>query len=206
MRDPRFRSAMPYDSVMSGFDEDIATLSDDALILLFSKGDEDAAAILVGRHLTRVLRFASRFLGNESEAEDVAQDAMMRLWKAAANWQPGRAKLSTWLYTVTRNLCIDRLRQTRASIEGEELLSDAPSVQEKMEAETRRAALHLALSELPEQQRQAVILRHIEGLSNSEISQIMGVSIEAVESSTARGKRNLKALLDKQKLYIGFEE
>lgn len=186
------------------FNED--DTSDDALLILFSNGDPMAARSLTARHLPRVLSQAKRMLQNEADAEDVAQEAMMRVWKIAPNWRQAEAKLSTWLYRVVANLCLDRLRK-KSNIgldQIDEPLDDQPEVSEKMVETERQIALHSALAELPERQRLAVTLRHIEGLSNPDIGEIMQISVEAVESLSARGKRGLIEILKSQKEKLGL--
>ena len=192
---------------MEPLDADLDQLSDDSLMLLFANGDAGAARILTARLLPRVLSHAARVLGDRAEAEDVAQEAMLRLWRAAADWQAGGAKPSTWLYRVVANLCTDRLRKRRwvpldAAPEPED---GAPGVAERMIEADRAAALEQALSALPERQRQAVILRHLEGLSNPEIAEVMEVGVEAVESLVARGKRGLVAALSGRRAELGYE-
>ncbi|NOD28898.1 RNA polymerase sigma factor [Ruegeria atlantica] len=183
------------------------TLSDDALLRQFADGEAGAARILTDRLGPRCYSVALRMLGNRAEAEDVTQDAMMRLWQMAPNWVSGQAKVSTWLYRVTLNLCVDiRRRKTP------DRLSDVPepedgkaSVVDRMQDEARKDALQSALAELPERQRQAVVLRHIEELPNPEIAGIMGISVEAVESLTARGKRSLTAILAGRREELGYD-
>lgn len=182
-------------------------LSDDALLRRFADGDALAARLLTDRLGPRSYSVALRMLGNRAEAEDVTQDAMMRLWQMAPDWVSGQAKVSTWLYRVTLNLCVD-LRRKKTP----DRLSDVPepedgeaSVVDRMQDEARRDALQYALSQLPERQRQAVVLRHIEELPNPEIAGIMGISVEAVESLTARGKRALAATLAGRKDELGYD-
>ncbi|MEM0977511.1 MAG: RNA polymerase sigma factor [Pseudomonadota bacterium] len=182
------------------------TLSDDALMVMFANGDPSAARELTSRHLSTVLAVARRMMWSDAEAEDVAQEAMMRLWKTAGAWRPGEAKVTTWLYRVTRNLCIDRLRQRQTvGLDAvAEPLDETPSVQSMMEQSGRVNALYDALNQLPERQRDAVVLRHIEGLGNPEIAEVLEISVDAVESLTARGKRALKALLVDKKMELGW--
>lgn len=188
---------------------EIDTLSDDALLLLYAKGDADAARVLTGRHLGRVYGFAARLLGDRVEAEDVAQEAMLRLWRVAGNWRAGEAQLSSWLYRVTVNLCTDRQR-ARARRRAEALDDVAEPADDRADTEAalmvrqRADALQTALATLPDRQRQAVVLRHIEGLTNPEIAAILEVGVEAVESLTARGKRALTAALAGQKSALGL--
>jgi RNA polymerase sigma-70 factor (ECF subfamily) len=174
-------------------------------MVLFARGDPDAARELSARLLPRALRHAARVLGDRDEAEDVAQEAMLRLWRAAGDWDAnGPARPATWLHRVVANLAVDRLRRAGRSVGLDPETPDAsPGAEARLVASDRIAALDAALALLPERQRQAVVLRHIEGLSNPEIAEILGVGIEAVESLTARGKRALKAALEKRKEALG---
>lgn len=188
-----------------------AELSDDALLVLYANGDAIAARALTQRLLPVVLGYATRLLGNRAEAEDVAQEAMIRLWRIAPDWRQGEARVTSWLYRVVTNLCTDRLRAGRRR--RAEALDDVPEpvdgavdAEGAMIAADRMAALQAALDCLPERQRQAVVLRHIEGLTNPEIAEVLGVGVEAVESLTARGKRALQALLAGRREDLGYEE
>ena len=143
------------------------------------------------RLLPPTLRYAARILADRAEAEDVAQEAMLRLWRIAPDWRNGEAQPRTWLYRVVTNLCNDRLRaRKRRSVvpidEVAEPLDPAAGVLAEIIEDERMAALTLALQCLPERQRQAVILRHIEGLTNPEIAAILEIGVEAVESLTAQ--------------------
>ncbi|MFT7145860.1 MAG: RNA polymerase sigma-70 factor (ECF subfamily) [Yoonia sp.] len=182
---------------------------DEALLIAFANGDGQAARFLTARFLPRVLAQATRMMGNPSEAEDVAQDAMMRLWKVAADWRQNEAQVSTWLYRVTANLCTDRLRKRRGAVSLDQVaepLDDSPSVPAQMQTRARMTALSDALAQLPERQEQAVSLRHLEGLSNPDIAQIMDISVRSVESLTARGKRALADLMAGRKAELGYDD
>ena len=191
---------MPLDS--------LSNVPNEALLTLFTNGDREAAAALTARLTPIVMAHAYRLLGNRDEAEDVTQDAMMRLWKIAKDWRQGEAKVTTWLYRVVANLATDRLRRRKrngpALEDVAEPIDDAMGPAETLENRQRQAALQTALAALPERQRQAVVLRHIEGLGNPEIAAIMEISTEAVESLTARGKRALAALLIGQREELGY--
>lgn len=188
--------------------DEYTDLADDALLALYSQGDTAAARTLTTRLTPRVFGHAVRVLGDWAEAEDVAQDAMMRLWKVAPDWCMGEAKVSTWLYRVTVNLCTDRLRRKRGVglDEVDEPLDPSPSVTDQLQTRERMDALQAGLQTLPERQRQAVILRHIEGLGNPEIAKILEISTEAVESLTARGKRALAQALAPAREKLGYED
>lgn len=175
--------------------------SDADLLARFADGDQSAARALVERHSGRVLALATRMLNDAAEAEDVVQDAMMRVWKVASDWRDGEAKFSTWLHRVALNLCYDRLRKRRtvdidAVAEPED---PTPSAQARMETRQGGGAVREALQTLPERQRAAILLRHFEERSNPEIAEALEVSVEAVESLLARGRRALKAALDSRR-------
>ena len=184
--------------------------TDDALLVLFANGDRDAARELTLRLTPRAYGVAVRVLGDRAEAEDVAQEAMMRLWRMSPDWQPGNAKVSTWLYRVVLNLCLDIKRRRRGTMaaldEVPEPVDPGKGVVEGMQDSARAGALQRALMQLPERQRQAVVLRHMEELSNPEIAGIMQISTEAVESLTARGKRALATTLAGQRRELGYED
>ncbi|SME91814.1 RNA polymerase sigma-70 factor, ECF subfamily [Tistlia consotensis] len=170
--------------------------ADAALVRAVAAGDARACRDLLERHLDRVIGLAYRLLGERSAAEDVAQDTFLRLWSRAAAWRPD-ARLDTWLYTVARNLCLDRLRKAGREIDAPlpELPDPAPSAERLIdEARTaRRVAEEIAA--LPERQRSAISLVHEEGLSNIDAAAILGVSVEALESLLARARRRLRERL-----------
>ena len=175
--------------------EGMSAESDEALIALFADGDQSAARILAARHTPRVLALANRMLRDDTEAEDVAQEAMMRLWKIAPDWRAGEAKISTWLHRITSNLCIDRLRRKKRSGPPLEDIAEpqdpAPSATAQLIARDRAQAVTAALRRLPDRQRIAVMLRHFEDLGNPAIAERLEISVEAVESLLARGRRAL---------------
>lgn len=191
---------MPLDAMSNESDED--------LLMRYAAGDQAAARALTLRLTPRVYSHANRMLGIPAEAEDVTQDALLRLWRIAPDWRRGEAQVTTWLYRVVANLCTDRLRRGRgvALDAVPEPEDETPRADEKMQQQSRSDALQSALNRLPERQRQAVVLRHLEGLANPEIAEIMEISTEAVESLTARGKRALAADLAGRRDELGYRD
>ncbi len=183
-----------------------AEISDAALLLRYAEGEQAAARVLTARHAPRIFALARRMLGEAAEAEDVTQETMLRLWKIAPDWQADRAALGTWLYRVASNLCIDRLRRRRelGSDAVPEIADEAPGAVRRLEAGERAAALEAALAALPERQRLAIVLRHLEERSNPEIAAILETSVEAVESLLARARRDLAARLAPRRAELGF--
>lgn len=177
-----------------------------------AQGDAAAARALAGALGPRLFRQAYRVLGSRAEAEDVAQDTLLRLWRMAPRWDAdGSASVAGWCHAVARNLCIDRMRRSggaraTASLDEIEAPADpAPGAEAQMQSAARMRALEAALRALPARQRQAVVLRHIEGMGNPDIAEALGVSVEAAESLIARGKRALASALAGRRDALGFD-
>ena len=197
-------STVPRDTVSLEADTPEA-----ALLVRVANGDRVAARALIDRLGPRLLRHITRMLGDRAEAEDIVQETFLRLWKIAPDWKQGEAQVSTWAFRVAINLTRDKLRARRATVDIDAIAepeSDLESAVSQLTQAERLAALDTALAALPERQRQAVSLRHIEGLSNPEIAAIMDIGVEAVESLTARGKRALTQALKGQKEELGYND
>lgn len=178
--------------------------TDDELILRAAQGDRAAAARLMTRHLPKMLSLARRMLASrgEAEAEDAVQDAFLRLWQYAGRWQPGRAKVETWLYRVVLNQCYDRLRRrVTAPLEAAAETPDpTPGAGARLLADEQARAVQAALEKLPERQKTALLLCHWQEMSNIEAAEVMGISVEAIESLLARGRRTLRERLSDWRL------
>ena len=170
---------------------------DAELVARAGRGDRAAAEALMARHLPKMLALSRRMLSDPVEAEDAVQDAFLRLWTHAARWQPGGARFETWLYRVTLNKCYDRLRrrQTVRLDEAAEVEDAAPDPAVHLEQAEIARHIEAGLAALPERQRAALHLCHVQGCGNIEAAEILGISVEAVESLLARGRRTLKARL-----------
>jgi RNA polymerase sigma factor (sigma-70 family) len=173
-------------------------LSDDDLMRLVSGRDAGAFRLLVDRHGARPYRIAWRMLGNATDAEDVAQDALLRLWDQAGKWQSGQAGVSAWLARVATNLCLDRLR--RRKFVSDELVpereDETPSVDVQIDAERRRQRAAMAIAALPDRQRAAITLTYYEEFSNQMAADALGMNIKAFESLLLRARAALRVALD----------
>ncbi len=169
--------------------------SDAALMRRVGEGEAAACRALVESHLGRCVGLAYRLLGDPIEAEDVAQDAFLRLWRLATRWQP-RARLTTWLHRVTYNLCIDRLR-ARRSMSSAQLPEPGSNADPSGTMQRNQVARVVgdALNALPRRQRAAIALVYRRELSNIEAAEVMGISVDAVESLLARGRQGLRKRL-----------
>ena len=178
---------------MSGHDPDAD------LLARAGRGDARAIRELVERKLPRLQALALRLLGRRGEAEEVAQEACLRMWKSAAGWQPGTARFDTWLHRVALNLCYDRLRARRDDAQYDEGTHDVadPGLPpaDRLQAAQRSRRMAAALAGLPARQREALVLQYYQELSNDEAAALMGISVEALESLRSRARRTLRARL-----------
>jgi len=170
--------------------------SDEALMARVARGDEPAYRLLTRRHLPAMLGLARRILGNAADAEDVAQEAMLRVWTHAPRWQP-LAAFRTWLTRVVVNLCLDRKRKARwVGLDAVgEIVDPALGPGENAEQYERERLLAAAVAELPARQRTAIVLTYSEGMSNAQVAEVLDTSVAAVETLLVRGKQNLRARL-----------
>ena len=160
-------------------------------------GDAATFRLVVARHLPLLLATARRILRDDAEAEDVAQEALVRLWRAARTLELGPGGLKPWLRRVASNLCIDRIRAGRRVSVVEEVPEqiEPPSQLRSIDQRDLAARVDEAIKALPERQRLALTLFHYEGMSQIEVGATLGISDEAVESLLARARRAMKAAL-----------
>lgn len=171
---------------------------DAELLARIGRGEPRAVREMVARKLPRLLSLAQRMLGQRGEAEEVAQEAFVRIWKQAPHWRPGHARFDTWLHRVALNLCYDRLRGRRDEEpygEEHDVADPAPAPDEALQATQRSERVSAALAALSTRQREALVLQYYQELSNSETAALMDISIEALESLLARARRKLRAQL-----------
>ena len=168
-----------------------------ALLAAVAAGEAAAFRALVERHLATVLAIARRMLRDDAEAEDVAQETLLRLWRHAAQLELGAGGLRPWLRRVAANLCIDRVRARRNTMVVDQVPEDSEPAGQVRQLVERDLATRVdaALKALPERQRLAITLFHYEGMSQIEVGAVLGISDEAVESLLARARRTLKATL-----------
>lgn len=174
-------------------------LGDDDLLEAIALGDKAAFRDLMRRHSASMLKLAERFLGNPSDADDVVQEAFMKVWTMAGDWRAGEAaKFSTWLYRVVANACIDRIRRKRAFVD----MDDTPEIPDpgpdglaaSISAKARDVVAS-ALAGLPDRQREAVSLFYMADMGGAELAQRLGLSAAAMDSLLSRGRKALRTAL-----------
>jgi len=176
-------------------DTKFLNLDDESLICQIQEGSHEAFSALVNRHSNRFYRIAYRLVFSKDDAEDIVQEAFLKLWNRPNLWDPGkRAKFTTWFYRVVINLCLD-LRKKKKLInlpEDIEFPDENPGPDVLFDVHQKQAVLERFIHELPERQQLALNLCFYEGLSNSEAAQIIGVKVKALQSLVMRAKTTLK--------------
>lgn len=182
--------------------DDPENARDIELMRLIAAGDETAMRDLIERYQARVIGTAARMLGSNREAEDVAQQVFVRIWKSAGRYQPS-AKFTTWMFTIVRNLVFNHTRRYRGQAETEldEEIRDTrqKTPDQDVLEEEKQQAIQSAIDALPEAQRLAIVLRRYDNVPYEEIARIMGQTVPAVKSLLFRARTSLRESL---RLYL----
>ncbi|MBF0485170.1 MAG: RNA polymerase sigma factor [Candidatus Omnitrophica bacterium] len=180
--------------------------TDEELLQMYYEGSHDAFKDIFQRRKTEVFNFALRFLGNRADAEDVTSDVFLQLFSKKYT-ADGSARLSTWLFTVARNASISRLRSQKFQVsfwsksqngneyEAWEPADTAELTPELMKKKEEAALVQKAISALPEEQREAIILREYHEKNYAEISEILGCSLEKTKILIFRARETLRVEL-----------
>ena len=176
-------------------------ISDESLMERVQNGDHEAFSMLVHRNAKMFYAAAYRMCSSADDAEDIVQDAFMKLWNNPGRWDAGRgAKFSTWFYRVVTNQAIDFMRRKKGAKEidtFDRIMDESPGQGDILEEKERDAMLEKAVQSLPERQKTALNLCFYEGLSNKEAADIMGVGVKALESLLMRAKAGLRTELER---------
>jgi RNA polymerase sigma-70 factor, ECF subfamily len=189
-------------------DDHEADSSDDHLMARVVRRDRAAFGTLTARHLGSVHRYLTRMTSNHADADDLTQETFLRVWLNAASYRPGTARLTTWLHRIAHNLAVDELRKRRTvqfaepggtdaddELTGGSLAEAAADPAAHLEAARTQARLDEALTRLPPNQRAALLLRQVQGFSQEEAADVLGVSVSSLESLVGRARRALRAHL-----------
>lgn len=192
---------------MAAAQQSFSQLGDEELMSFIADGNKLAFNELAGRHIRTLYAVAYRMNFDRGTAEDILQESFLRIWQKAHMWnKDAGAKVSTWIYRITYNICID-FKRKNIPIAMEELpeqKSTEPLQDEIAMQNENSRIVESALKKLPDAQREAMILCHYQELSNAEAAEIMGKTVKAVESLLVRGKRALYEMLtDKKELLAG---
>jgi len=165
------------------------------------EGDMEAFRLLVETHQSRIVGTISKMLGSDAEAEDLAQQVFIRVWRSAPRYQP-TAKFTTWLFRITRNLVFNEMRRKRHFVDQTDDLAEPAERKERgpdqvLLEEELQTAIQDAISKLPEAQRLAIVLRRYEELPYEEIAKVMGTTVPAVKSILFRARAELRERLAK---------
>ncbi|MGE0625912.1 MAG: sigma-70 family RNA polymerase sigma factor [Pseudomonadales bacterium] len=170
---------------------------DDGLLAAIADGDGDAFRRLLVNHLDAIHSYLYRMTGSTADAEDLAQETFLRVWRKASTFEPGRVKVTTWIHTIAHNLCIDAFRRNKVTHAEEDVtLADDTADPERLASDGQLAALmERAIAALPGNQRSAILLCQVQGFSNAQAARILGMNVRALESQLARARRTLRQAL-----------
>ncbi|MFC3053700.1 sigma-70 family RNA polymerase sigma factor [Kordiimonas pumila] len=182
-------------------DADDKDLTDEELVIRVQSGDREAFRTLALRHGNRFRALAFRFVSNMALAEDLVQEAFVKLWTNADQFDGSRAKFTTWFHRIVVNKCLDekRKRQFESLPEGYDKPDTQLTADVVLEHEGVAEKINGALAELSDRQRTAMTLSYYEGLSNQEAADVMDLHIKAFESLLVRSRQKLKKILDTDK-------
>ena len=177
--------------------------TDEQLMADYQSGNQEAIKVIFERYKSRVLNFCLRMLQNRAEAEDATGDVFLALFSGKYSYDP-KAKFSTWLFTVARNNCIDRIRKHKKTVsmwfspkntsgEEERQVSDTnPSSPDQLIKNETAECVKNAINKLPFEQREAIILREYHDFNYKHIAEILGCSLEKVKILIFRGREQLR--------------
>jgi RNA polymerase sigma-70 factor, ECF subfamily len=174
----------------------LAELDDSELVSATISGNREAFEVIVARHRRAVYQVCYRFVNNHEDASDLAQDAFVRAWRGMKNFK-GESALSTWLYRIAVNVCLNRVSAKTVPtepLESTEQVADVriEGAQQTMIREERAAAVRKAIAELPRKQRATLILRAYHDMSHQQIADVLGSSVGAVKANFFHALANLK--------------
>ena len=183
----------------------VAEDSDDALMARLAARDPQALRVIFDRHAALPWRIAFRMLGDAAEAEDVAQDALLRLWQHANRWQPGGSGVAAWLTRVATNLCLDRLRRRRfvGQDEAPERADETPLADTVIAGSEMRMAVKDCIEALPDRQRAAIILTYYEDRQNQMAAGLLAMQLKAFESLLFRARGALRGCVEGKGIVSG---
>lgn len=184
---------------------------DELLLRRACKGDVQAFEELMQSHESRIYAIALRMMGNREDAQDCAQEAMVRIYRAMSSFK-GQSALATWIYRITMNTCLDELRRRKArKVTSLDSLVDngwsptdtGDTPEEHGLRVEKQNALNQAIQSLPDDMRAAIILRDVKGYSYDEIASILDANVGTIKSRISRGREKLREILSKQSELFG---
>ena len=188
----------PRTEAQAVLNRDRMAATDEALLAWAVEGDRLAFDQLSLRHLPRLYQLAHRITGDAAAAEDVAQEAMLRVWQVASSFDPERARFTTWLHRIATNIAIDRTRQAQriAPPPDESLPAPGPDPEQQAAARQQRGRIAAALQEMPARQRAALALFYDQEMDGAEAAATLSVSTRALEGLLRRARRFLAGRLE----------
>ena len=173
-------------------------IDDETLLAGIAAGSERAFEQFLLRHVDSIHGYTLRLTGSRDDADELTQETFLRVWQRAGSYQPGRVQVTTWLHTIAHHLCVDRWRKPAAEPHEDTDHVPDPAAGPARELERSRLAARLdqALARLPLDQKAALLLVEVRGLSLRDVAVVLGGTLEAAESRLARARRALRSVLE----------
>ena len=192
---------MSFEEVKSRVHDSLTDKSDEALVAQICDGNRQAFSCLVERHALRFRAIAMRTCGDLALAEEMVQEAFIKLWTRPESFRADKAKFTTWFHRVVVNRCLDELRRKKpeALPEGYDASDSRPDAEATLVHDGGTQILMNALARLPDRQKQALTLSYLDGFSNLEAAGIMGLNIKAYESLLVRSRAKMRDKLEAEK-------
>jgi RNA polymerase sigma-70 factor (ECF subfamily) len=176
----------------------VVEIDDETLMARIAAGSEHAFEQFLARHVDAIHGYTLRLTGSRDDADELTQETFLRVWQRAGSYQPGRARVTTWLHTIAHHLCVDHWRKPALEADNDtDLLPDAaPGPAGELERARLVARLDRALAGLPLDQKAALLLVEVRGFSLRDVAAVLGSTVEAAESRLARARRALRTILE----------
>ncbi|MDX2203634.1 MAG: RNA polymerase sigma factor [Hyphomicrobiaceae bacterium] len=170
-------------------------ITDEQLLAQVARRDQRALRLLMDRHMQRAIALAERIVGGNSDADDIAQEAFLRVWSKAEQFDPSAGRFTSWMYRIVFNLALDRRRAMRSPLpieDAEHVPTGGPGQLDILLADEDGRAVDRALARLSARQRAAIALFHMDGMSCREAGEVMGLSESAFDSLLNRARKALR--------------
>ena len=174
--------------------------TDEELMVLVAKGDEEAFGVIVRRFLPKAISYTGKFFGTTMDSDEIIQDTFVRMWKYAIKWKPSKGKVKTWFYGILSNMCYTYAKKNKHHLNSDDIknIDDDSDIEAMLVKKQECFYVRDKVKRLNEREQQVIILTYFEEYSNRRTADIMGTTVKAVETLLTRTKRKLRKFCEEQ--------